>query len=162
MAPEDFFHPAVVVDARSQSRRSADYALTVTDLKRFEERHGRIPDNAMVIMWTGWQERWDDLNPTSNQDSDGVLHFPGISVQATRWLIDKRALVGLGIDTHGVDPGIDELYMTNTLLLKKHRIDPLIALPRPRALDQRGVSLRDVAGLGQHQREGVLGRRQNV
>lgn len=122
MAPEDFFHPAVVIDARSQSRRNPDYALTVTDLKRFEERHGRIPDNAMVIMWSGWQQRWDDPESYINQDADGVLHFPGISVQATRWLIDKRALGGLGIDTHGVDPGIDELYRTNTLLLKKHRI----------------------------------------
>jgi kynurenine formamidase len=122
MAPEDFFHPAVVVDARSQSQHSADYALTVADLKRFEDRHGRIPDNAMVIMWSGWQGRWDDPESYFNQDSGGVLHFPGISVEATRWLIDRRALGGLGIDTHGVDPGVDELYQTNTLLLKKDRI----------------------------------------
>ena len=122
MAPKDFFHPAVVVDARSQSRRNPDYALTVADLKRFEERHGRIPDDALVIMWTGWQERWISPESYFNVGSDGVLHFPGISVQATRWLIDERALGGLGIDTHGVDPGIDELYRTNTLLLKRHRI----------------------------------------
>ncbi|MDQ3661451.1 MAG: cyclase family protein [Actinomycetota bacterium] len=122
MAPEDFFHPGVVIDARSQSRRNPDYALAVSDLKRFEDRHGRIPDNAIVIMWSGWQARWDDPGAYFNQDSDGVLHFPGISVEATRWLIERRSLGGLGIDTHGVDPGIDELYRTNTLLLKKHRI----------------------------------------
>ncbi len=65
MAPEDFFHPAAIVDARRQSAKDPDYALTVADLKRFERKHGRIPRNAVVVMWTGWQERWDD--------PDGVL-----------------------------------------------------------------------------------------
>jgi len=122
MAPEDFFHPAVVVDARRQSAKDPDYALTVGDLTRFERKHGRIPKNAIVVMWTGWQDRWDDPEAFFNQDADGVMHFPGISVEATQWLIDHRQLGGLGIDTHGVDPGNDTEYLTNTLLLQGHRI----------------------------------------
>lgn len=122
MAAKDFFHPAAVVDARKQSAADPDYALTVRDLRRFERRHGRIPDNAMVVMWTGWQERWDDPEAYLNAEADGVLHFPGISVEATEWLIEKRDLGGLGIDTLGVDPGIDETFATNTLLLRGHRI----------------------------------------
>ena len=43
MAAEDFFHPAAIVDARKQSAKDPDYALTVADLKRFERKHGRIP-----------------------------------------------------------------------------------------------------------------------
>ena len=73
-------------------------------------------------MWTGWQERWDDPDAYLNADGQGVLHFPGISVGATEWLIENRALGGLGIDTLGVDPGIDEEFKTNTLLLRGHRI----------------------------------------
>ena len=122
MAPEDFFHPAAIVDARRQSAKDPDYALTVADLKRFERKHGRIPRNAVVVMWTGWQERWDDPAAFFNEDADGVMHFPGISVEATQWLIDNRKLGGLGIDTHGVDPGSDTSYATNTLLLQGHRI----------------------------------------
>src|SRR5262245_18201440 len=60
IAAEDFFHPAVIVDARKQSAQDPDYALTVADLKLFERKHGRIPANAMVVMWTGWQARWHD------------------------------------------------------------------------------------------------------
>lgn len=122
MAAEDFFHPAAVVDARRQAAKDPDYALTVADLKRFERKHGRIPRNAIVVMWTGWQERWDDPDAYLNADGEGVLHFPGISVEATEWLIENRALGGLGIDTLGVDPGIDEEFKTNTLLLRGHRI----------------------------------------
>ncbi len=42
------------------------------------------------------------------------------------------------------------------------QLDALPAGPLPAALDQRGVRLGDVAGLGQQQRHGVLGRRQDV
>jgi kynurenine formamidase len=122
MDAKDFFHPAAVVDARRQTAKDPDYALTVADLKRFERKHGRIPRNAVVVMWTGWQERWGDPGAFFNQDADGVMHFPGISVEATQWLIDHRKLGGLGIDTHGVDPGSDTSYATNTLLLQGHRI----------------------------------------
>ncbi|HET6657208.1 MAG TPA: cyclase family protein [Gaiellaceae bacterium] len=122
MNARDFFHPAVVIDARKQSAANVDYALTVDDLRAFEHRYGRIPDNAMVVMWTGFQDRWDDPEAYANADSAGVLHFPGIGIKATRWLIQNRNLGGLGIDTLGVDPGIDEEYRTNTALLRGHRI----------------------------------------
>ena len=71
MAAEDFFHPAAVVDARRQSAKDPDYALTVADLKRFERKHGRIPRNAIVVMWTGWQERWDDPDAFFNAGRGG-------------------------------------------------------------------------------------------
>jgi kynurenine formamidase len=122
MRASDFFHPAVVIDARAQTREDVDHALTIGDVRAFERDHGRIPDDAMVIMWTGFQRRWDDPQRYINADAAGVLHFPGFSVEATRWLIRNRDLGGLGIDTLGVDPGIDETFATNTLLLRDHRI----------------------------------------
>ena len=69
----------------------------------------------------GLAGRWDDPEAYLNADAEGILHFPGISVEATQWLIDNRRLGGLGIDTLGVDPGIDEEFKTNTLL-RGHRI----------------------------------------
>jgi kynurenine formamidase len=122
MDPEDFFHPAVVIDARSESNANDDYRLTVNDLQDFESLHGTIPDNAMVIMWTGWARRWDNPQRYINSDENGVLHSPGFGARATRWLIKNRGIGGLGIDTLGVDPGNDETFKTNTLLLKEHRI----------------------------------------
>jgi len=60
--------------------------------------------------------------PIYNEDKDKVMHYPGIGIDATEWLIKNRALGGLGIDTHGVDPGADETYATNTALLRDDRI----------------------------------------
>jgi kynurenine formamidase len=122
MRARDFFHPAVVIDARAQVRRDEDYALTVADVRAFEAEHGRIPAGGMVVMWTGWAGRWEDSAAYVNADQEGGLHFPGIGADATRWLIRNRAIGGLGIDTLGVDPGSDETFATNTLLLRKHRI----------------------------------------
>jgi kynurenine formamidase len=122
MRARDFFVPAVVIDARAEARRDEDYALTVEHVRRFEAEHGRIPHGAMVVMWTGWASRWDDPEAYVNADEEGTLHFPGVGVAATRWLIRKRDIRGLGIDTLGVDPGNDETFATNTLLLRDHRV----------------------------------------
>jgi kynurenine formamidase len=122
MNAEDFFHPAVVVDARPQSEENEDYRLKIKDLQNYETANGPIPGNAMVIMWTGFASRWDDPNEYINADEEGVLHSPGFGAKATRWLIKNRDIGGLGIDTLGVDPGNDEAFKTNTLLLKQHRI----------------------------------------
>jgi kynurenine formamidase len=122
MDPEDFFHPAVVIDARAESKANEDYRLKVNDLEDFEAVHGTIPEGAMVIMWTGFARRWDNPKRYVNADQNGVLHSPGFGAKATRWLIRNRNIGGLGIDTLGVDPGNDEELKTNTLLLKEHRI----------------------------------------
>src|SRR5690349_22737175 len=51
---EDLFLPAVKIDVSEQSARDADYEVTIADVKAWERRHGRIPDESMVIIWTGW------------------------------------------------------------------------------------------------------------
>jgi kynurenine formamidase len=117
-----FVFPAVVIDIRDKVMNNADYALSLEDVKDYEKTNGFIPPHAMVIAYTGWEERWNDSAAFFNKDENEVMHYPGISIDATEWLIENRALGGLGIDTHGVDPGADETYATNTELLKDNRI----------------------------------------
>jgi kynurenine formamidase len=57
-----------------------------------------------------------------NTDPAGVMHYPGFGVEVTRWLIEERSIGALGIDTMGVDPGIDTSFGTNRLLLHQHRM----------------------------------------
>jgi kynurenine formamidase len=40
-----------------------------------------------------------------NADAKGVMHFPGYSVDAAKFLTEARAVLGLGIDTLSVDYG---------------------------------------------------------
>jgi kynurenine formamidase len=120
----DLFLPAVKIDVRQQAGRDADYAVTVADLQRFEERHGQIPQGAAVILWTGWQDRWG-TPAYANLDAEGVIHQPGFSIEAAQWLVDTGRLAkrgALGSDTFGPDQGIDATYAVSILLYRRRRI----------------------------------------
>jgi kynurenine formamidase len=122
--PGDLFRPAVKIDARAKCAHNANYALTIADIKDWERKHGRIPDESVVIMWTGWESKWG-TPAFPNFDAEGRLHQPGFSVEAVKWLIDTGRLGyngGTGIDTFGPDLGIDETYTVSTLVYQRHRI----------------------------------------
>jgi kynurenine formamidase len=122
--PADLLLPAVKIDIRDRAARDADYALTVADVQRFERRHGPIPRGAAIILWTGWEARWGTPG-YANVDPGGVLHHPGFSAQAARWLIEHGRLDergALGADTFGPDVGRDPGYPVSTLLYDRRRI----------------------------------------
>jgi kynurenine formamidase len=120
--PADFFHPAAVLDMRAAAARDPDFTLGVTEIEWWEATHGPIPPRSAVIMWTGFENRWDDPAAYLNADSAGVLHYPGFGAEATRWLIEQRSVGVLGIDTMGIDPGADTGFAANRLLLREHRL----------------------------------------
>jgi kynurenine formamidase len=121
---EDLFRPAVKIDVRAQSERDADYRVTIADLEAWERRHGRIPAESMVIIWTGWDARWGtDAYP--NVGADGVLHQPGFALETARWLVDTGRIGhrgGTGTDTFGPDLGTDTTYAVSRLVHRRHRI----------------------------------------
>jgi kynurenine formamidase len=120
--PEQRVVPAVVIDARAQSAANADYQLTKQDVLDWEAKHGTIAPGSFVIMFTGWQDKWSDPKAFINQDAKGNLHFPGFAGATTKWLVSARQIAGVGIDTHGVDPGSDTSYATNTEMANTHKI----------------------------------------
>lgn len=100
--------PAVVVDARPQCAANPDYELTVADLLTWEATYGRIQTGTLVLMHSGWGQRWPDaigyLGSTTPNDPH-TLHFPGFSREAAEFLVRQRAVRGVGIDTASIDPG---------------------------------------------------------
>jgi kynurenine formamidase len=96
--------PAAVIDIRAKVGDSADYRLTVADVEEWEKR-GRLPDGAAVLLLTGWDSRYSDAARYRNPDANGVMHFPGYSGEVIRFLIEKRRIVALGIDTLSIDYG---------------------------------------------------------
>lgn len=101
---ERFFGPGIVIDVRDRVSKDADYRLTVADIQAWEARHGRIPPSAIVMLRTGWASRWPDQKRYRNMDAKGVMHFPGYSVAAAKFLI-ARHVSGLCIDTLSIDYG---------------------------------------------------------
>lgn len=103
---ERLFAPAVVIDVTDAVDDDPDYAVVVADLTGWETRHGRIPRGSVVLARTGWADRWPDADAYFGADTAGVLHFPGFSPAAARFLVEERTVVGIGIDSGSVDPGI--------------------------------------------------------
>ncbi len=100
--------PAIVIDLRAQCRVDADYTMSVKDILAWETRFGRIPDHAIVFMYSGWASRWPDATRylgTADLDDPRSLHFPGFSREVASFLVTQRKVRGVGIDTASIDPG---------------------------------------------------------
>lgn len=100
----------VVVDVREQARNNPDYEVTVEDIAAWESAQGAIPWGAVVMAFTGWDERWKSQKDFRNEQADRLTHYPGFSLAAAKFLVKTRQVVGLGIDTMSVDIGATESY----------------------------------------------------
>lgn len=131
---------AVVIDISNQAITNPDYLLSITDIWNWEQQNGKLPADSIVLVYTGWQEKWLDNKQFLNPDSSGKIHFPGISKEAVLFLLKERRISGLGIDTHGVDSGQDTTFTVNSLMLEKPRI-VLENLTNLEQLPARGTTL---------------------
>jgi len=102
--------PLAVLDVREQVRSNVDYEVSVADINAWERVHGPIPSGAVVIGYSGWDERWYRPEEFRNQQSDGLTHYPGFSLEAAKFLVQSREVVGLGIDTMSVEKGATTTY----------------------------------------------------
>ncbi|WP_437506074.1 cyclase family protein [Sorangium sp. So ce1099] len=109
LAPEQLVGPAAVVDVTAKVAASPDHQVTVDDLRGWEARHGALGARHIVLIRTGWGARWSDRARYLNQDAKGVMHFPGVSVEASRYL-RERGVRGVGIDTLSTDPGPSQTF----------------------------------------------------
>jgi kynurenine formamidase len=110
---------AAVVDVTEQA--TPDYLITVEDLTDWEAEHGTLPDGGILLIRTGWGDRWDDR--TAYLGTDAVspeavadLHFPGIGEEAATWLVENRGIVAVGIDTPSIDRGQSTDFRAHVVL----------------------------------------------
>ncbi|MEG3977695.1 cyclase family protein [Microcoleus sp. herbarium8] len=121
-APQSLVLPGIAIDLREQCLANPDYTLTIDDILNWERLHKFIEPENLVLLYTGWQEKWDNKQAFFNPDAGGICHFPGFSKAATQFLLEERSVAGIGTDTHGVDPGKDESFAVNKMVLGKQRI----------------------------------------
>src|SRR6267143_756585 len=110
------FGPAVVLDVRAEGAKDSDYQLPAARVEKWEKRHGRIPEGAIVLLRTGWASRWPDAQRYRNQDAQGKMHFPGFSAGAVKLLIERK-VSGLGCDTMSIDYGASGNFAVHHLAL---------------------------------------------
>lgn len=99
--------PLVVVDVEEQSKRERDYLATINDFNEWEEKYGEMPEGAVVILRTGWSKFWPNRLDYWGTDTgdEKLVHFPGLRPDAANWLVNKRNVVGVGIDGPSIDCG---------------------------------------------------------
>jgi kynurenine formamidase len=107
---DDLIGPAVVIDVTDAARADPDLLIGAPGLQAWEGRHGPIPARSIVLLRTGWSERWPDAERylgTARRGADAVaeLHFPGLDPEAAAWLVGERQVRAVGIDTASIDRG---------------------------------------------------------
>jgi kynurenine formamidase len=116
---DQFTGEAIVLDIRSQVSSNPDYTLQVDDIAQWESSHGRIPPNALILLLTGFGQYWPEKGPylgSLTPEDPTTLHFPGFSAAAVTFLLMKREIVGIGIDTASIDAGQSRDFPVHQIL----------------------------------------------
>lgn len=107
----EWIGPAVKIDVAAKCAANRDYLLSVDDIRQWEAKHGKIPDNAWVLMYTGldtqhYPDRQKVLGTAkTGKDALAELRFPGFSAEAATFLVQQRNIKGIGLDTPSIDYG---------------------------------------------------------
>ena len=113
--------PAVVIDVVARAAADPDYLVSTADFESFEAAYGPIPTGAIVLLRTGWGQRWADRaaylgTAVTGPDAVPLLHFPGLAPEAARWLTENRVVGAVGIDTPSIDYGQSTTFESHQIL----------------------------------------------
>jgi kynurenine formamidase len=90
--------PLVVISIVRQVKQNPSYALQVSDVRRFERAHGRIPAGSVVMVRSDWSKRWTE-DPAAAKALAADPAFPGVGLAALKFLHRKRHIL-----FHGHEP----------------------------------------------------------
>ncbi|KAL9955820.1 hypothetical protein ACROYT_G037205 [Oculina patagonica] len=114
--------PAIKIDISSKAAKNPDYQVTMSDFQAWEDKNGKILDDVILLIFTGWGKHWPDRKTYLGTDTKNtsLLHFPGIHPNASRWLVNNRKVKLVGIDTASIDYGQSTMYETHQVLFKEN------------------------------------------
>ena len=85
--------PLVVIDISKKVAENPGYHLSVDDIKAWEEKYGKIPEGAVVMVRSDWHKKWSDIERYNKKP------FPGVSLEALKFLHLERKIL-----FHGHEP----------------------------------------------------------
>lgn len=117
---------AVVIDISPKALANRDYQVSVEDIENWENENGRIPDNTIILFKTGYEQFYPNREkyfgtPKTDLKAIPELHFPGIAPETTLWLVEKRNIKALGLDTPSMDYGQSKEFKTHRILLGRNK-----------------------------------------
>jgi kynurenine formamidase len=134
---ERLIGPGACVDVSRKCAADRDYEVKVEDFEAWEAAHNASLNKRIVLIRTGFGQYWPDREKylgTKETGRAGVanLHFPGLDPAAADWLITRRRIRLVGIDTASIDHGQTEKYPTHVRLFR----DGVPALENVAAMDK--------------------------
>ena len=123
---------AVKIDIREKCDADADYLMTVEDVEEHERIWGRIPDGAVVLVFTGWGRFYGDrskyIGNGNYSEENKELHFPAVG--AGGWIknTDITSLFFLQTpqDSSSMNDASKPWESTPALLITKDHLDPTL------------------------------------
>jgi len=125
---EEWIGPAVKIDVTASCNRDRDYRLSVSDIEGWEKKYGKIPDGAWVIMDTGiGTQCYPDKKKVLGTEKKGSealpeLSFPGFSAESVEFLVTRRNIAGIAIDTPSIDYGKSKDFKVHQILLAANKL----------------------------------------
>jgi kynurenine formamidase len=115
--------PAVCVDVTKKCAADRDYQVTVEDFQGWESANKTSLRDRIVLIRTGFARYWPDREKYLGTSETGraavaKLHFPGLDPSAADWLITRRKVRMVGIDTASIDHGQTQTYPTHVRLFR--------------------------------------------
>ncbi|MEN9963567.1 MAG: hypothetical protein RL582_662 [Bacteroidota bacterium] len=113
---------AVVIDVSANAMQNRDYLISIADIENWEKVNGEIPADAIVLFNTGYGKFYPNREKYFGSALTGAeaipfLHFPGIDPETTTWLLQKRKIKALGLDTPSIDYGQSKDFKTHRILM---------------------------------------------
>ena len=118
---------------------SPERLLSAQNIQEWERINGTIPPDIAVLIETGWSRYWNNPEQYLGRDNAG-LHFPGVSLPAMEFLVQKRKIRSIGIDTAGIDGGVS-LDFSASIMAAHHNVYHLENLTQLNRLKETGFVL---------------------
>jgi kynurenine formamidase len=120
---EKLISPSIVVDVSENSLKNPDYQITIQDFENWQKVNGKIPENCIILLQTGFSKYWPNRTKylgTSKKGHEALqeLSFPGLHPETASWIIQNHKINAIGIDTQSIDYGKSTHFETHRILSK--------------------------------------------
>ena len=123
---EKLIGSAIKIDVSSKTLNNPDYLIKIDDFLAWENKENiKIPNGSIILLETGFSKYYPNkvkYMGTSERGEDAVekLHFPGLSKEAAKWLVEERNINAIGIDTPSIDYGQSKYFESHVILLSQN------------------------------------------
>ncbi|MGG6230817.1 cyclase family protein [Tenacibaculum sp. SDUM215027] len=123
---EKLIGSAIKIDVSSKTLNNPDYLIKIDDFLAWENKENiKIPNGSIILLETGFSKYYPNkvkYMGTAERGEDAVekLHFPGLSKEAAKWLVEERNINAIGIDTPSIDYGQSKYFESHVILLSQN------------------------------------------